>query len=52
MHKPGLRVVPYILAKCLFARSSDALDNEPDEAASIMDELIASSSSGDEFLPK
>ena len=45
-------MVPYILAKCLFARSSDALDNELDEAASIMDEPIASSSSGDEFLPK
>ena len=25
MHKPGLRVVLYILAKCLLARSSDAL---------------------------
>ena len=45
-------MVLYILAKCLFARSSDALDNELDEVASIMDELIAFSSSGDEFLPK
>ena len=52
MHKPGLRVVLYILAKCLLARSSDALNDELDEVASIMDELIASSSPGDEFLPK
>ena len=51
MHKPELREVPYFLANCLFFRSSDALNDELDEVVSILDETIASSSPGDEFLP-
>ena len=51
MHKPELRVVHFVLAKCLHARYPYTLnDDELDEAASILDELIASSSPGDEFV--
>ena len=46
-HKPELREVPFFLAKCLFIRYEDA---DLDEAVSILDEMIASSSPGDEFL--
>ena len=50
MHKPELREAHFFLAKCLHARCSYALNDELDEAASILDEIIASSSPGDEFL--
>ena len=52
MHNPELRDVLYSLARCLFARSFYALNDELDEAVSIMDEIIASSSPGDEFLTR
>ena len=52
MHKPELREIPYSLAKCLFARSYHAPNDELDEVVSILDEMIASSSPGDEFLAK
>ena len=51
MHKPKLRRVPFVLAICLFIRFYDTLNDELDEAVSILDEMIASSSPGDEFLP-
>ena len=50
MHKPELREVHFILAKCLFIRYSNIMDDELDEVASILDEMIASSSPGDIFL--
>ena len=53
MHKPELRDIPYVLAICLFARYYHTLnDDELDEAVSTLDETIASSSPGDEYLPK
>ena len=52
IHKPELREVPYFLAGYLFTRSYHTLDDELDEAVSILDEMIASSSPGDEFLSK
>ena len=50
VHKPELREVHFTLAKCLYARYNYTLDDELDEAVSILDEMIASSSPGDEFL--
>ena len=51
MHKPDLQEVHFILAKYLYKRYVNTLnDDELDEAVSIMDEIIASSSPGDEFL--
>ena len=51
MHKPELREVRFSLAKCLFARNIYTPNDELlEEAGSIMDKLIASSSPGDEFL--
>jgi tetratricopeptide (TPR) repeat protein len=47
-HKPQLRQVQLCLAKCLFIRYGNTLSDELDEAASIVDELIDSSSPGDE----
>ena len=52
MHKPESQEVPYFLVRCLIARYRYTLNDELDEVASIMDEMIASSSPGDEFLPK
>jgi tetratricopeptide (TPR) repeat protein len=50
MHKPQLREVHFYLARCLYIRYENTLNDELDEAVSIMDEMIASSSPGDEFL--
>ena len=51
MHKPELREVHFSLAKCLFAHHIYTPNDEIlEEAGSIMDKLIASSSPGDEFL--
>ena len=50
VHEPKLREVHFFLAKCLYARYEYTLSDELDEAASILDEMIASSSSGDEFV--
>ena len=52
MHKPELREVHYYLAECLFAQHSCTMNDVLDESLSIVDELIASSSPGDEFLPE
>ena len=49
-HKPELREVYFFLAKCLYIRHERTLNDEFDEAVSILDEIIASSSPGDEFL--
>ena len=50
LHKPELREVPFTLALGLVIRSSHTLNDELDEVVSILDELIASSSPGDELL--
>ena len=50
VHKPELREVHFSLANCLYTRYNYTLDDELDEAVSILDEMIASSSPGDEFL--
>ena len=50
MHKPELREVPFFLAKCLFTRYIYILNHDIDEVVSIVDEMIASSSPGGEFL--
>ena len=50
MHKPELRAIPYVLAKYLFVRYYYTLNDELDEAVSILDETIASSSPGDDLL--
>ena len=52
MHNPELREVSHSLAKGLYARYHYTLGDELDEAVSILDEMIASSSPGDEFLPE
>ena len=53
MHKPELREVHFFLAKWLFAHYIHTPNDELlEEAGSIMDKLIASSSPGDEFLPE
>ena len=52
MHKPECREVSYFLVKCLLARYYHALIDDLDEVVSILDEMIASSSPGDEFLTK
>ena len=52
MHKPELREVHLLLALCLFTRYNYTLNDELDEAVSILDEIIASSSPGDKFLPQ
>ena len=51
VHKPELREVHFCLAICLCARYNYTLGDELDEAFSILDEMIASSSPGDKFLP-
>ena len=48
VHKPELRDVHFCLFKCLYFRYGYTLNNELDEAVSILDEMIASSSPGDE----
>ena len=50
VHKPELRVVHFILVQCLCARIDHAMNDELDEAVSILDEIIASSFPGDEIL--
>ena len=50
MHKPELREVPVFLAKCLYARYRYTMSDDLEEVASIVDDLIATSSPGDEFL--
>ena len=50
IHKPALREVPFFLAKCLYARYRYTMNDELEEVASIVDDLIATSSPGDEFL--
>jgi CHAT domain-containing protein len=52
MHKPEMREVPFLLVKCLLIRYDSTMNDELDEAASILDEMIASSSPGDEFVAK
>ena len=52
VHKPELGEVPFYIAICLYARYNYTLDDELDEAVSVLDEMIASSSPGDEFLPE
>ena len=52
MHKPELREVHYYLAEFLFIHHSCTMNDALDEVVSILDELIASSSPGDEFLPE
>ena len=50
MHKPELREVHFCLANCLYIRYRYTLNDGLDEAVSILDEIIASSSPGDKFL--
>ena len=54
VHKPELRLVHFTLARCLSARFHHTMNDELDEATSIMDEIIASSLEyslpGDEIL--
>ena len=50
MHKPELREVHFLLAKCLYTRYKITLNDELDEVASILDEMIASSSQGDRLV--
>ena len=50
LHKPELREVPFTLALGLVICSSHTLNDELDEVVSILDELITSSSPGDELL--
>ena len=52
VHKPELGLVHYSLARCLHVRYGYTLNDELDEAVSILDEIIASSSPGDKFLPE
>ena len=49
-HKPELREVTFRLALCLCVRNQYTMDDELDEVMSILDDSIASSSPGDEFL--
>ena len=50
MHKPELPEVQYCLALCHVARYIHTANDGLDEALFILDEMIASSSPGDEFL--
>ncbi|KAN0140686.1 CHAT domain containing protein [Lactarius tabidus] len=50
MRRPELREVSFCLAQCLRIRYYNTLNDELEEAASVMDDLIASSSPGDEFM--
>ena len=50
IHKSELREVHFSLAKCLHTRYKYTMGDEIEEAASIVDEMIASSPPGDEFL--
>ena len=52
MHKPDMREFHFYLAKCLFIRYDHTHNDVFDEAVSILDELIASISPGDEFIDK
>ena len=52
VHKLKLGEVHYSLARCLLVRHKYTLNDELDEAVSILDEIIASSSPGHEFLPR
>ena len=51
-HKPELGEVHFILAICLCIHYDYTLNDELDEAVAILDEMIASSSPGDKFLPE
>jgi CHAT domain-containing protein len=51
-HKPESRGVQFCLVKCLTARFETSLNDELDEVVSIVDEMIASSSPGDEVTAK
>ncbi|KAN0141130.1 CHAT domain containing protein [Lactarius tabidus] len=50
MRRPEIREVSFCLAQCLRIRYYNTLNDELEEAASIVDDLIASSSPGDEFM--
>ncbi|KAN0140706.1 CHAT domain containing protein [Lactarius tabidus] len=52
MHKPEMREVHFLLAKCLYFRYYYTMNDELDEATSILDEVIASSSPRDEFIAR
>jgi hypothetical protein len=49
-HKPEMREVHFSLAKCLYIRYLHTMNDDLDEAASILDELIASCSPADKLL--
>ncbi|KAN0142079.1 CHAT domain containing protein [Lactarius tabidus] len=50
MQKPEMREVNFALSQCLIIRSDCALNDDFEEAAFILDEMIASSSPGDKFI--
>jgi CHAT domain-containing protein len=50
VHKPELRGVQFCLVKCLYIRYENTLNDELDEVTSIVDEIIDSSSPGDESV--
>ena len=50
VHKPEVQVVHFFLINCLVSRYRYTLNNELDEAEQILDEMITSSSPGEEFL--
>jgi tetratricopeptide (TPR) repeat protein len=49
-HKPEMREVNFALSQCLIIRSECALNDDFEEAVSILDEMIASSFPGDKFI--
>ena len=49
MHKPESQEVSYLLFKCLYARYEYVINDELEEAVSILEEMISSSSPGDKF---
>jgi tetratricopeptide (TPR) repeat protein len=51
-HKPEIREVRFVLAKCLYFRYEYTMNDELDEVASIWDEIISSCSKspGDKFV--
>jgi CHAT domain-containing protein len=50
VRRPEIREVPFCLAQCLRIRYYTTMNGELEEAVSILDDLIASSSPGDEFM--
>ena len=50
VHKPKLPEVHLVLAQSLFIRFSNTMDDDLDEAVSILDGIIASSSPGDKVI--